>query len=134
MLPRTLPKAAAALGALLGAGIGLAACGSGSSDTPNGGQPGAAGSPSAAASNAQAPTTEQQIQQILDQRKTDYGEALRTASLKLRDRLPDMSEIQQVAGAADDAAKKAAYEKLVDDMIASTDFSRMMIKFWKDTF
>jgi hypothetical protein len=139
MLPRTLPKAAAALAAfaaILGAGIGsvlIGACGSGSSDTPNGGQ--ASGAPSASpSSSAAAPTTEQQIQQILDQRKTDYGEALRTASLKLRDRLPDMSEIQQVAGAADDAAKKVAYEKLVDDMIASTDFSRMMIKYWKDTF
>lgn len=79
-------------------------------------------------------TPEEQIQKILDQRKTDYGEALRTASLKLRDRLPDFAEIKQVQNAPDDDAKKVAYGKLVDDMIASPEFSRTMIKFWKDTF
>ncbi len=79
----------------------------------------------------QEKTPEEQIKQILDSRKTDYGEALRTASLKLTDHLPTMEQIKQIEGAGD---KKAAYEKLVDEMIASPDFARMMVKYWKDTF
>lgn len=81
-----------------------------------------------------ATTPEEQVKQILDARKTDYGEALRTASLKLRDQLPTLEEINQVANAADDNAKKAAYEKLVDTMIESPEFAATMVKFWKDTF
>lgn len=82
----------------------------------------------------EAPTTpEAEVRKILDARRTDYGEALRTASLKLRDRLPELSEIKQIDN-GDEAAKKATYEKLVDDMIASPDFARVMIKFWQDTF
>jgi hypothetical protein len=114
----------------------LPAC-SDDSSGPNGGQtpggganaPGGPGGPGAA-----APTPEETIQKILDARKVDYGEALRTASLKLRNRLPDLAEIKQVGDATSDAAKKTAYEKLVDDMIASPDFARTMIKYWKDTF
>lgn len=72
---------------------------------------------------------------LLDARKLDYGEALRTASLKLRDRLPDLAEIKQIEQAApDDNAKRLVYEKLIDDMIASAEFSRTMIKFFRDTF
>src|SRR5205085_8825577 len=80
------------------------------------------------------PTPEEQVKQILDGRKTDYGEALRSASLKLRDKLPTLAEIKAIGDAPDDAAKKVAYEKAIDDMIASPDFSVSMIKFWKDTF
>lgn len=83
---------------------------------------------------AEATTPEAEVKKILDARVVNYGEALRTASLKLRDRLPDLSEIKQIETAADDAARKVAYEKLVDDMIAGPDFSRVMIKFWQDTF
>lgn len=84
---------------------------------------------------AETPTTPaEEVQKILEQRRTDYGEALRTASLKLRDRLPDLSELKQIEGATDDAAKKVAYEKLIDDMIASADFSQVMIKYWMDVF
>jgi hypothetical protein len=138
MKPSTLRMNAlssAMLAALTSVMVGLPACGSGSDD-PNGGQAGTGGpggSPAGQPSDS-APTTAEQIQKILDQRKTDYGEALRTASLKLRDRLPDMGEIQQIGGAADDASKKVAYEKLVDTMLESPEFSQMMIKFFKDTF
>jgi len=80
-------------------------------------------------------TQAEEEKKLLDARKLDYGEALRTASLKLRDRLPDFSEIKQIETAApDDAAKKLVYEKLIDDMIASPEFSRVMIKFFRDTF
>jgi hypothetical protein len=115
---------------LAAAGFLVAACGS--SDDPNSiNGPGGPNDPNNP--NNQQPTEktpEEQIKQILDQRKTDYGEALRTASLKLRDRLPSMEEIKQIEGASD---KKAVYEKLVDDMLASPEFSRAMVKFWKDT-
>lgn len=115
--------------AALGIAIAAAACGS--SEDPNGG-----GGPGTDPNN---PTTtpktpEEQVQQILDQRKTDYGEALRTASLKLRDRLPDLAEIKQIEGAPDEAAKKVAYEGLIDAMIASPEFSRVMVKYFRDTF
>lgn len=109
-----------------------------SEDDPNGGRQTTSSSGGSSGDGTASPTATttpaEEIQKILDQRKTDYGEALRTASLKLRDRLPDLAEIKQIEGAADDAAKKVAYEKLIDDMIASADFSKTQIKFWKDTF
>lgn len=81
------------------------------------------------------PTTPaEQVKKILDARTTDYGEALRTASLKLRDELPSLAEIKSIAAAPHDAAKKIVYEKLVDDMLASPEFSAVMVRFWKDTF
>ena len=66
------------------------ACGSGDED-PNGGRSNST-TPEVPEDKPTTPTTpEEQIQKILDQRKTDFGEALRTASLKLRDRLPDLA-------------------------------------------
>jgi hypothetical protein len=116
----------------LSAGV---ACGSSDDESPNNPKPGAAADPAAAADpNAQATTPEAEVKKILDARQTNYGEALRTASLKLRDRLPDLAEIKQLEAATDDAGKKVAYEKLVDDMLASPEFSQVMIKFWQDTF
>lgn len=79
-------------------------------------------------------TPEEQARQVLESRKTDYGEALRTASLKLRDALPSLEEIKQIEAASDDAAKKVAYEKLVDKMLADPAFAGVMVKFFKDTF
>lgn len=119
---------------VLGSLIVLALAGCGSSDDPNGGKSTGSTSSSGDPTTAATTTPEEQVQKILDSRKTDYGEALRTASLKLRDRLPSLSEIKQIEGAADDAAKKVVYEKLIDDMLTSADFSRVMIKFFQDTF
>lgn len=118
--------------ALAAVAFPLPGCGS-AEDDPNGGRTSTPTNDNPDEPTGQL-TPEEQIQKILDQRKTDYGEALRTASLKLRDRLPDFAEIKQIENAPDDAAKKVAYEKLVDEMIASPEFSRTMIKFWKDTF
>ncbi len=127
---------AAALGSLAST-----ACGSsGDPNTIAGGggttDPGTNPNNPAGTATAAAPpeTPAEQVKQILDARKLDYGEALRTASLKLRDSLPTLAEIKTIDGAADDAAKKVAYEKLIDTMIASPEFSKAMIKFWKDTF
>lgn len=128
--------------AAFGIAIALAACGSSEgdpNDINNGGGGGTNGTvddgaPDPNDPNAVPKTPEEQVKQILDARKTDYGEAARTASLKLRDKLPTLAEIKTIEAAPDDAAKKVAYEKLVDDYIASPEFSVMMIKYWKDTF
>jgi hypothetical protein len=117
-------------------GVALVACGSsGSSDDPNApGGPGATNGPTDPNQQAQPPTPDQQVQQILDARKVDYGEAARTAKLKLNDELPTLDEINSIANAADVNAKKAAYEKLVDTWIAAPKFAVTMVKYWKDTF
>lgn len=124
------------LAALIAVTVALPGCAS--EEDPNGGRGGTDGTNTPGANdpgNGQTPSTpEEEIRKILDQRKTDYGEALRTASLKLADRLPTMEQIKRIENGADDNAKKAAYEAMVDEMIASPDFSRVMIKFWKDTF
>jgi hypothetical protein len=122
--------------AAFGIAVALMACGS-SSDDPNsiGGNPNDPNNPNNPnGQNNQPKTPEEQVKQILDQRQYDYGEALRTASLKLRDELPTLDEIKQIEAAPDNAAKKAAYEKLVDAMIADVKFNKVMVKFWKDTF
>src|SRR5689334_13548527 len=86
------------LAALIAVTASVQACAS--EEDPNGGRdgtngpntPGSSGDP-----NQQTPSTpEEEIRKILDQRKTDYGEALRTASLKLADRLPTMEQIKRI--------------------------------------
>ena len=121
--------------AAFGLVVALSACGS--SEDPNSVHgPGPAPAPTDPnnPNNPPPATPEEQVKQILDARKADYGEALRSASLKLRDELPTLAEIKLIEGAADDAAKKVAYEKLVDTMIADPRFNAVMIKFFKDTF
>jgi hypothetical protein len=70
-------------------------------------------------------------QENLDRRVVDYGEALRTASLKLVGELPTLAQIKALDAATD---KKAAYEAEIDKMLADPRFTTIMIKFWKDTF
>jgi hypothetical protein len=124
--------------AAFGLAVALSACGSdeGANDPGQlpGTNPGDPGAPGGPGGPGQTQTPAEEVKQILDARKADYGEALRTASLKLRDELPSLAEIKQIEAAPDDAAKKVAYEKLVDDMIASPQFAKVMVKFWKDTF
>ena len=123
-------------------GLAVALSGCGSSEDPNsvnngGTDPGNPGNPGYVppGGTATTPATpEEQVRQILDARKADYSEALRTASLKLRDSLPSLAEIKTIEAATDEAGKKAAYEKLVDDMLVSPEFTLAMVKFWKDTF
>jgi Protein of unknown function (DUF1588) len=118
-------------------GLAVALTGCGSSEDPNtvngpGNTPPDTNNPNGSTPTPQTP--EEQVKQILDARKTDYGEALRTASLKLRDELPSMEEIKSIESASDDAAKKVVYEKLVDTMLADPKFTTVMIKFFKDTY
>jgi uncharacterized protein DUF1549 len=69
----------------------------------------------------------------LAQREVDYSAALRIAALRLTGELPTLAEIRQVAGAADGAARKAAYEAQIDRYLAAPRFARQMFRFWQDT-
>lgn len=71
---------------------------------------------------------------LLGERVTDYNAALRVAALRLTGKLPTLDEINSVANAPDDAAKKAAYEGLVAQYMNTPDFARQMFYFWRDTF
>jgi hypothetical protein len=72
--------------------------------------------------------------QLLGQRVLDYNAALRIAALRLTGKLPTMAEINQVAQAPDDAAKKVAYEGLIQGYMNTPEFARQMFYFWRDTF
>lgn len=69
----------------------------------------------------------------LAERVLDYSAALRSAALRLTGELPTLTELKQVGGALDDAARKAAYEAQIDRYLASPKFTRQMFRFWQDT-
>jgi hypothetical protein len=71
--------------------------------------------------------------QRLAERVVDYSAALRIAALKLTGELPTLAELKQVAGAPDDAARKAAYEALLQQYTTGPRFARQMFRFWQDT-
>jgi hypothetical protein len=71
---------------------------------------------------------------LLSQREYDYNAALRIAALRLTGALPTMAEINQVATAPDMAAKKAAYEGLIQNYMGRPEFAKQMMYFWRDTF
>lgn len=118
---------------LIGIGLSLlaAAC-NGSSSDPAPASDGPQG-PTAPTATAAPQSVEQaaaeKAKKQLDDRKLDYGEALRTASLKLVGDLPTLAEIKAV-----EANGKAAYEKTIDAYLADARFSSRMIRFWRDTF
>jgi len=96
-----------------------------SADDPGpGGTPSPSGSASASNPAASAP---------LEDRVVDYGEALRTASLKLVGELPPMADIQAIA-AAQGSAAQALYDSKIDALLADPRFAARMIEFWRDTF
>lgn len=70
----------------------------------------------------------------LEERVLDYNAALRIAALRLTGDLPTRTEINSVADATDDAAKKTAYEALVDQYLARPTFARQMMVYWRDAF
>lgn len=118
--------------------VALSACGgSGESDQLNNGQGGDPNTPGVGpgpggTTQGGGGTTDQD-QQLLDSRKVDYGEALRTASLKLVGELPTFDQIQKIATAPNEAAQKTAYEAEIDKMLADPRFAPVMIKWWRDT-
>jgi hypothetical protein len=66
---------------------------------------------------------------VLDERVVDYGEALRTASLKLVDALPTLDQIRRVERAGD---PQTAYEALLDELMADPRHVRRTIRWWRD--
>ena len=72
--------------------------------------------------------------QALSQREYDYNAALRIAALRLTGMLPTLADINAVASAPDLAAKKAAYEGLLQGYMNRPEFGRQMYFFWRDTF
>lgn len=71
--------------------------------------------------------------QALQSRVYDYEAALRGAALRLTGDLPTSAEIGQIHGAADDGAKKTAYEALVTNYLARPTFATQMFEFWQNT-
>lgn len=69
----------------------------------------------------------------IDSRVTDYGEALRSASLKLVGELPTLAEIKTVGDAADDNAKKAALAAAVDKYLTDPRFTDAQLQWWRNT-
>jgi hypothetical protein len=69
----------------------------------------------------------------LAERVVDYSAALRIAALRLTGDLPTLAELKQVANATDDAARKTAYEALVQQYLTGPRFARQMFRFWQDT-
>jgi len=79
-------------------------------------------------------TTGDEWDQALGQREYDYNAALRIAALRLTGSLPTMAEINQIATASDLAAKKTAYEGLIQQYMSTPAFAKQMMVFWRDTF
>jgi len=80
------------------------------------------------------PTSDPAQNPNLVQRKLDYGEALRSASLKLVNALPTLAQIKSIQDAPNDAAKKTVYEAELDKLLADPRFTTRMIQWWRDTF
>lgn len=64
-------------------------------------------------------------------RTPDYGQALRTASLRLRGTLPTLVETRFVAAAGD---PRRAYEAFIDAWLEEPTLRRQMLAFWRNTF
>jgi hypothetical protein len=142
--------------ALASSAVAVIGCSSGSSSTLGGGtgqngdnggggsgaspagtatpQPGPGGTPPASESGDGGGADGGNGNAILDARVLDYGEALRTASLKLVGDLPTLAQIQAIASAATPAAQATAYAADIDQMLADPRFTTQMIQYWRDTF
>lgn len=79
-------------------------------------------------------SAEDEWDQLLGTRVTDYNAALRIAALRLTGDLPSVDEINAVKNGLDDAAKKVAYEALIQDYMGRPAFATQMFSFWRDTF
>lgn len=87
--------------------------------------------PSPAAEGADAGGAPANVPVPIDPRVVDYGEALRTASLKLVGDLPKLADIQALARAKDPGA---FYASQIDAMLLDPRFARTQIAWWKSTF
>ena len=131
-----LAKGLAATGLM----IVLSACGNGNPSLlgdPNGGTPGAAngGSDPSSPASGGAPQGQQgngsdpnaNSNPNIDARVINYGEALRTAALKLVGDLPTLADINSVTDAT-------SYAAMIDKYLADPRFTSRQIQWWRDTF
>lgn len=134
-----------ALGAVASFGL-LVACGNADSGSLSGGDfnaggdngatsqnnPGPGGTPpgTTAGSSGSDPGASQNPN--IDNRKINYGEALRTASLKLVGELPLLTDVNAVADSTNPATK-AVYEAKIDALLADPRFAVRQIQWWRDT-
>lgn len=79
-------------------------------------------------------TTGDEWDQALSSREYDYNAALKIAALRLTGSLPTMADITAISSAPDLAAKKAAYEGLIQGYMNRPEFAKQMFAFWRDTF
>lgn len=94
-------------------------------------QPGPGGTPPANAGGEDAGVD---ASTVLDSRVLDYGEALRTASLKLVGDLPDMGQITALEAATSPTQAASIYEADITAMLADPRFATQMIQYFRDTF
>ncbi|HEY1959948.1 MAG TPA: DUF1549 domain-containing protein [Polyangiaceae bacterium] len=120
--------------------IVLSACGNGNTGTlmggPNGdspgsanggsdpGSPGSGGTPNGQQGNGSDPNANSNPN--IDQRQINYGEALRTAALKLVGDLPTLADINSVTDAT-------SYGAMIDKYLADPRFVTRQIQWWRDT-
>jgi Protein of unknown function (DUF1549) len=69
----------------------------------------------------------------LDARVVDYGEALRTASLKLVGNLPTLDQVYTIRDTAEEE-QPGKYAEMVDTMLADQRFTGRMIEYWRNVF
>ena len=100
--------------------------------TPGGGTPGTgtSGSGGTTGGNGSDPGTA--TNPNIDQRVINYGEAYRSASLKLVGALPTLADINKLATAAA-TDQKALYEGMIDTLLADPRFAVKQIQWWRDT-
>jgi Protein of unknown function (DUF1549)/Protein of unknown function (DUF1588) len=109
---------------------GAATSGNGGSTAGNGGSTTGSGTGSGPSSGGTG--TASGSGSALDNRVVDYGEALRTASLKLVGDLPTLAQIQGIENATS-ATVPTAYAADIDQMLADPRFATQMIQWWRDT-
>jgi hypothetical protein len=66
-------------------------------------------------------------------RQVNYGEAMRTASLKLLGDLPTIAQIDQMEITLDPTAQATLYASMIDSFLADPRFAAKMIQYWRDT-
>ena len=110
----------------------------GTSPGPGGGtappQTGPGGTPPAGSGTAAGDDGGADSGASLDNRVVDYGEALRTANLKLVGDLPTLAQIQAIEAATTPTQQATVYAADIDAMLADPRFATQMIQYWRDTF
>jgi hypothetical protein len=120
--PGGTPPSSAGNGGAAASGNGGSATGNGGGSSPSSGGAGAGAGAGAGTGSGSA----------LDNRVVDYGEALRTASLKLVGDLPTLAQIQGIENATS-ATVATVYAADIDQMLADARFATQMIQWWRDT-